>query len=145
MATREEEAQQWQDISRNSRKAAQRLLDLECYRSSVSRAYYAAYAAVTSELVARGLLFAQARSNPDHAGLPAYVLNNLGTLAQTTRFDINRAIRRLYALRIDADYVAEATLDRAMALSALHDLGRVFIGLGLENKRGRDGNKNSTA
>jgi len=61
MATREEESARWRAISRDRRKAAQRLLKAECYRSSISRSYYAAYAAITGALVAQGIPFSQTR------------------------------------------------------------------------------------
>ena len=111
MATREEEAAQWRAISRNNRKAPQ-------HRRTCGV----------------GIPFSQARGGPSHAGLPAYILNNLNVLPQTTRFDLNKAIRCLYGLRINADYMADAAIDRGMVLSALHDLGRVHLGLGLEKK-----------
>ena len=77
MATREEEAAQWRAISRNNRKAAQRLLEVGCYRSSASRAYCAAYAAVTSALIRQGITLAHDGNNPSHISLPVLVLNNL--------------------------------------------------------------------
>ncbi len=73
MATREEEAEQWRLISLNSRKAAQHLLEAECYRSSISRSYYAAYAAITSALIRQGITLGHGGNNPGHAGLPIYV------------------------------------------------------------------------
>ena len=104
MATRDEEAAQWRAISRNSRKAAQHLLEVRCYRSSVSRSYYAAYAALTVALIQQGITLGHGGNNPGHAGLPVYVLNNLTFLPQTARFELNKALRRLYAARIEADY-----------------------------------------
>ena len=77
MPTREEEAEQWRLISLNSRKAAQHLLEAECYRSSVSRAYYAAYSALTAALIRQGITLGYGGNNPGHAGLPVLVVNNL--------------------------------------------------------------------
>lgn len=134
MATREVEARQWQAISWNNRKAAQHLLEAECYRSSISRSYYAAYAAITGELVAQGIPFSQARGGPSHAGLPAYILNNLSVLPQTMRFDLNKAIRRLYASRIEADYVVATLSDRAVAMNSLRDLRHVLLLLDTDRK-----------
>ena len=132
MATREEEAARWQAISRSSRKAAQRLLEEECYRSSVSRAYYAAYAAVTSALVRQGITLGHGGNNPGHAGLPVYVLNNLTALSLASRFEVNKAIRRLYRARVESDYVAAAIVDKGVAKKTLRDLGRILQLLGLE-------------
>lgn len=137
MATRDEEAAQWRAISRNSRKAAQHLLEAECYRSSASRAYYAAYAAIMSALVQQGITLGHGGSNPGHAGLPVYVLNNLTTLPMESRFEINKALRRLYRGRAEADYIAAAVVDEAAAKRSIRDLSRVLQLLGQE-RRGED-------
>ena len=121
----------------NSRKAAQRLLEAECYRSSVSRAYYAAYAAITSSLVRQKITLGHRGNNPGHAGLPVYVLKNLTLLPLTARFEINKALRRLYRKRAEADYVAAAAVDRDAAKKTLRDLNRVLQLLGTE-RRGED-------
>ena len=131
MPTREEQAAQWLTVSRSSRKAAQHLLEVECYRSSVSRAYYAAYAAITSALVAQGITFGLGGNNPGHAGLPAYILNNLTTVPLTRRFELNKAVRRLYAARVHTDYIAYVAGGRASALNGLRELTRIFVFLSL--------------
>lgn len=136
MTTRDQEAAWWQAISLNSRKAAQRLLEVECYRSSISRAYYAAYAAVTGELIRQGITLAHHGNNPSHGGLPSHILNNLNTLPMTTRFYVNKAIRRLYVVRVAADYVAAANADRAAATNAIRDLGRILQALGTDKRGG---------
>lgn len=134
MPTRDEEAEQWRAMSFNSRKAAQHLLEAECYRSSVSRAYYAVYSAITSTLIRQGITLGHGGNNPGHAGLPVYVLNNLTLLPLITRFEINKALRRLYRERAEADYVAAAAVDNAAAKKALRDLNRVLQLLGIERR-----------
>ncbi len=126
------EAERWRAVSQDSRKAAQRLLEVECHRSSISRAYYAAYSAITSALVRQGITLGYGGNNPGHAGLPGYVLNNLTVLPLGSRFEINKALRRLYRMRAEADYVAAAVLDRAAVKRAARDLGRVLQLLGEE-------------
>lgn len=140
MATRDDEAAQWQAISLSSRKAAQHLLEIDCCRSSISRAYYAAYAALTSALIAQGITFGQGGNNPGHAGLPVYILNNLTALPLTRRFDLNKLVRRLYRARAEADYVAAAAVDQAAAKRAIRDLSRILQLLDMETKpeRGRE-------
>ena len=139
MPTRDEEAEQWQLISLNSRKAAQHLLVMECHRSSISRSYYAAYSAVTSTLIRQGITLGHGGSNPGHAGLPALVVNNLTLLPLTARYDLNKALRRLYRARVEADYAAVIVVDNAAAKRSIRDLARVFQILGLDyqdqNKR----------
>jgi len=131
MATREE-AERWRAISRDSHKAALRLLEVGCYRSGVSRAYYAAYAAITSALVQQRITLGYGGNNPGHAGLSVYVLNNLTRLPLVTRFEINKALRRLYAARIEADYNSAATITGAVVVEALRDLNRVLTPLGIK-------------
>lgn len=131
MATRDDEAVQWQAISRSSRKAAQHLLEIDCCRSSISRSYYAAYAALTSALIVQGITFGLGGNNPGHAGLPVYILNNLTALPLTRRFDLNKSVRRLYAARIQADYVAFSAGNRAAALNALRELSLILAALDL--------------
>lgn len=132
MATREEEAARWRAISLNSRKAAEKLLEAECYRSSVSRAYYTAYAAITSVLIRQGITLAHDGNNPNHISLPTRVLNNLTFLPLTTRFDLNKALRRLYAARIEADYNSDAAVNGAVVFEALRDMNRILTLLATE-------------
>ena len=132
MPTREEEAARWQAISRYSRRAAQRLLEVGCYRSSVSRAYYAAYSAITSALIRQGITLAHDGNNPSHISLPVLVLNNLTFLPLTARFDLNRALRRLYGERVEADYNAAATVNGAINIEALRDMNRILTLLDIE-------------
>jgi hypothetical protein len=56
----------WADMSRESFQAARLAMAHECYRSSVSRSYYSAYAAVAQTFVERGLMFAMNREGPGH-------------------------------------------------------------------------------
>ncbi len=136
MPTRDEETAQWQASSFNSRKAAQKLLEAECYRSSISRSYYAAYSAITSALIRQGITLGHGGNNPGHAGLPIYVLNNLTLLPLVTRFEVNKALRRLYRARAEADYVAAAIVDRYAATKMLRDLNRILQLLGAEHTGG---------
>ena len=126
MPTRDEEAEQWRLISLNSRKAAQHLLEEGCYRSSVSRAYYAAYSALTAALIRQGITLGYGGNNPGHAGLPVLVVNNLTALPLTVRYDLNKALRRLYAGRIEADYNSAAKTNEATALAMIRDLNFIF-------------------
>ena len=133
MPTHDEDAEQWRLISLNSRKAAQHLLVTDCCRSSMSRSYYAAYSAVTSALIRQGITLGYGGNNPGHAGLPVLVVNNLTSLPLTVRYDLNKALRRLYAGRIEADYNSAAKTNEATALGMLRDLN--FI-LALLNVKG---------
>ena len=121
----------WQDISVDSRRAAQDLLDGGRWRSSISRSYYAAYAAVTAELVARNVTFPNGRRNPEHRALPTYIDHNLTSLPAWARRQLSHSIRRLRAERVDADYMPAASIGRGVALAALRDANRVLVALGI--------------
>ena len=133
MPTHDEDAEQWQAMSLNNRRAAQRLLETECYRSSVSRAYYAAYSALTAALIHQGITLGYGGNNPGHAGLPVLVVNNLTSLPLTARYDLNKSLRRLYRAQVEADYAAVVVVDNAAAKRSIRDLARVFQILGLEH------------
>ena len=110
----------WEDMSRDCRNAARKLLDEDHLRSSISRSYYAAYCAVTSMLMARHMRFPYSWHNPAHNQLPDLILHNT-TLPFRVRYEINKALRRLRKLREDADYRPGASLERVDAIHALRD------------------------
>ncbi len=114
----------WHDLSDESRRAAQLLYREGMYRNSISRSYFAAYAAVTSELEGK-VTFPQGRGNPPHAGLTKYVQNALTGLPQGVRRDIRHRLRTLYRARISADYLPAACCDEQAAKQALRDAASI--------------------
>jgi len=92
------------------------------FRSAVSRAYYAAYAAVTARLVQSGAVHRLDSANPSHRALPAMVEGNLSGLADWQRRDLKSTTRRLYETRLDADYRARVEVDREVAVRSLREL-----------------------
>ena len=74
----------WQEMSLGCLQAAKLLLAEGQWRGSINRSYYAAYCAVSHELVRRGVRFPQGWNNPAHDQLPAMIHNGL-TLPQDTR------------------------------------------------------------
>jgi len=59
----------WLELARDARKSANELMELDRFRSSISRAYYAAYSKVTHELVVTaGLTMPPDREGPNHPG-----------------------------------------------------------------------------
>ena len=116
----------WKDLSTDSRDAAQHLLTEGRWRSSVSRSYYAAYAAVTAELVARKVTFPLARGNPDHHSLPKNIREDLTRIPITRRRDLSHIILRLRAARIEADYMPVSTVGRDQAVEAMRDMKRLL-------------------
>jgi uncharacterized protein (UPF0332 family) len=113
-------------------RAAKGLLDEGHLRRSVSSAYYAAYSAVTSELVTRRVTFAHGWNNPSHEQLPDLILNNT-SLARTARYQINRIMRRLRTARESADYRPGVSVDHVLALACVRDAISVLFALGVED------------
>ena len=123
----------WAEMSIENRRSAQNLLDAECYRSSISRAYYTAYCAVTSQLAGR-VTFPFGGNNPSHPDLPALILNNLPALPEYKRREIKQAVGRLWKARTEADYAPSVNIDRSVAISALRDAKRVLMALEMETE-----------
>lgn len=116
----------WRDIAVENEDAAKRLVRAGLFRSSVSRAYYAVYAAVTAELVAAGAVPATDADNPSHRALPEMVEGNIPGLSTWERRDLKASARRLYQLRLDADYRARSRIDAASAVQGMSELGNAF-------------------
>jgi uncharacterized protein (UPF0332 family) len=93
----------WEELSRENLRAAKLLAEQGYLRSSISRAYYAAYCAVAGELAARGLSFPHGWKNPSHEQLPQTIAANLPLPLMVHR-RMNRSIRLLRGMREDADY-----------------------------------------
>jgi uncharacterized protein (UPF0332 family) len=110
----------WEELSLDSLRAAQKLLDEGHLRSSVSRSYYAAYCAVAGELTRRGVRFPRARRNPAHEQLTALIRNGL-PLQIGARRRLTRAVRRLRYARESADYRPGISVQRALALACVFD------------------------
>lgn len=94
------------------------------FRRSVSNAYYAAYSAVAGELTRQGVTFARGWNNPAHDQLPDLVLNNM-TRSRSTRYQINKALRRLRIERENADYRPRMEINRRTALNCVRDAALV--------------------
>ena len=108
----------WQEMSQDCLKAAKKLLDEELFRRSISSSYYAAYAAVTAELVAKGVSFAHGWNNPAHEQLPELVMNNLN-LPRKSKHELRKALLILRPSRENADYRPQVSIDRRLALESV--------------------------
>jgi uncharacterized protein (UPF0332 family) len=113
----------WREISTDSEEAAKDMFQAARFRSSVSRAYYAAYAAVIGRLVIAGTVSERA---PSHKALPDMVEGNVPDLADWQRRDLKAATRRMYEARLHADYRASIQVGERTAFRCLTDLGRVL-------------------
>ena len=101
-------------------QVAKRSLDDGYLRRSVSSSYYAAYSAVTGVLVARRVAFAHGWNNPAHEQVPDLVLHNL-SLPRNTRYEINKALRRLRMERENADYRPRIEITPSTAVNSVRD------------------------
>ena len=107
-------------MSEDSLRAAEALLRDGHYRSSVSRAYYAAYCAATHEIVQKLTTFPNGWNNPPHEKLPIYVESNL-TLTLSGKAKIKRLLRILRQYREDADYRPYRVSDVRAARNSVRD------------------------
>ena len=117
---------QWLDLSTDSQKAAQKLLDNEHFRSSVSRSYYAAYCAVAGLLVDEKLTYSYNRNNPDYKNMPAYIKNNLQGIEREKRESAAKTYVMLWKARTDADYRPGRSCTRDTALNAMRASQRIL-------------------
>lgn len=121
----------WQVLSLGSLRSAKQLLDAaraDYVRSSVSRAYYAAYAAVTSRLPAK-TAFPGGRNNPSHEQI-VKLAKNLPFDSEWSRRQMVKALMFLRRQRETADYRPGHELSRSTALACLHWAGHVVLTLG---------------
>jgi len=115
----------WKELGDGSLAAAKHLFSAGQYRSSVSRAYYAAYCALTSSLAQQGVAFGRGWNNPPHEQLPRLVRGNLQA-PEWQRREINHALRRLRLHREDADYRPAAEVGQIVARDCLRDASMII-------------------
>ncbi len=114
----------WSDIARENLEAARRLDEGACFRSSVSRAYFAAFSAATFALTGK-LTFKPGREAPEHSGLPRLLEACFQNLGVTGLRELKQSMRRLYFQRLNADYRSGRTVDQTSAREARRDAYRV--------------------
>jgi len=114
----------WQQLSEDSLRAAEALLREGHHRSSVSRAYYAAYCAATHEIVKMPTTFSYGRNNPPHEKVPLYVQRNL-TLPQDKKDSISALINTLRLFRVDADYRPHVLVEEQAARDCIRDAATI--------------------
>ena len=119
----------WEELSRDSLRAAKLLLEQGHLRSSISRSYYAAYCAIAGEFASQGVSFPHGWNNPAHEQLPGLVSHNLRS-PQRTRRRLNRSVRYLRRAREDADYRPGISIDQTLALDCVSYAVRVRRELG---------------
>lgn len=121
----------WDDLGRNSRRAAQDLKE-RSPRSCVSRAYYAVFSVLNERLLPQEAP-PQSYETHAHRRLPDLIEDHLLAQNPRGRRSLRTTVRRLYNARLDADYRLSRTVDDAIALSAFRDAKAVFQLLGVDD------------
>ncbi len=121
----------WDDIARDSLKAAQLFADGNHFRSCASRAYYAAFSAVSFALQSQAP-FERWRETPAHRMVTRLVEVHLAeSLTRRGLRELKARITRLYNERINADYKSGLTVDMSTALQSQQDAHSVCRALGV--------------
>ncbi len=96
----------WQEIGSNNFRAAVALYDGGYYRNAVSRFYYAAFSALTHELIRRGArpAFRDNRNTPGHTELPRLIRAYFTHLSTGRAANFTVLVTALYLDRLAADY-----------------------------------------
>jgi len=128
----------WAQLAVDNFAAAGELYRSARYRSSVSRAYFASFAAVSEALVARGLTFADGREAPSHAALRGMVEDNLGSIAVRRRQRLKSLLNVCYEQRLQADYRPRKTIDRVQARNAVINASQILGLIGIEHEHEND-------
>jgi len=123
----------WLELARDARKSANELIELDRFRSCISRAYYAAYSKVTQELVVTaGLAMPLDREGPNHpgrlgtGGIRRLIETSMPNMQQDKRVKLSELVGRLYTLRIDADYKPSVTVEGRDAREAISIMKTIF-------------------
>ena len=126
----------WHEIARESQKAANELVRTR-FRPCVSRAYYAAYAKVTHDLVQAGVPMPRDREGPAHPGhLPGgtagtkgirvLIVKHLVDFEVPKRRELSELIGELYVLRLNADYHPSLRVEDREAREAVAIMNTIF-------------------
>jgi len=116
----------WRAVAQDRLEAAGELLPSRRWRSVISRAYYAAYARISGALREVGFAMPTGREGPSHGQIAEIVENNLSTVRREDRRLVSGRIRRLYNLRVMADYRPSTLVDNGEAREALRLMHDVF-------------------
>lgn len=123
----------WQELGIDSLVAARQLSRTDRLRSSVSRAYYAAYSAVAQHMVAQTVDFPHGWNNPAHEQITRWLESNR-RFATNRRRRLVKALRRLRKAREDADYRPGISLNKSEVLELLKEAALVFRLLGVNHE-----------
>lgn len=113
----------WKELAVANLESAKKLRESDLHRSGVSRAYYAAYCALTGEMTPKhSREFTYQDNNPDHKQLMKLVRHNLksGALSSNFRKNLATSLEQLKGLREIADYIPGITVGLSELEIAIH-------------------------
>jgi uncharacterized protein (UPF0332 family) len=118
----------WWEMSLDSARAARAAEAAGCWRSSVSRYYYAAYQATTAVLLHLGLVPPAGRQGWSHADTPEVIRDHLRPIVRSShhRNDLASRLLKLYRTRVAADYVGSDPITSTTVEAARKDAGRII-------------------
>jgi uncharacterized protein (UPF0332 family) len=121
-------ATNWWDLSQESAEGARAAEAAECWRSSASRYYYAAYQSVTALLLHVGLAPPGGREAWSHDDTPELVREHLRGVIRSRdqRNDVADRLRRLYKTRLGADYVSADPITSKTLETVRKDAGYII-------------------
>lgn len=118
---------EWMDMAKDSLEAAGQCLRIQCYRSAVSRSYYAIFSALTAALHSKGVASPARRETWPHRSLPDLVRAHLPQrLGRGRAANVRRLVGQAYKNRVNADYSTKATIDAQTARRCLADASAVI-------------------
>jgi uncharacterized protein (UPF0332 family) len=122
----------WADMSSQAWSAARMLAGSNNRRGALNRAYYAAFAALTSEIRKRTMTFPAGYEHPPHVQMGRFVKRCFDDRSKADRQDLRDAIKRLYQARIEADYRHEARFTDTDVRNALFDARFILHSMEIE-------------
>jgi uncharacterized protein (UPF0332 family) len=133
--TLKQEADSWRARSGVSLRATRALFVAENWYGVANRAYYAAYQACTSLCIEHGdaVHFPKDRNNPSHEQVSDLIQNN-GSLSQSTRRQVKTNLAFLRENRVNADYRPGTLVDKDTALRCLRFAVNVTSLLGVNEE-----------
>jgi uncharacterized protein (UPF0332 family) len=126
--------EKWLAMCQSSTRTAKLLHERHFFRSSMSRTYYAAYAALVAVLSAqRGIRFDYGGNNPSHERLRRMIWGlNAKRFERHLIAKVHHTMNRLWTARIEADYGVKARIDENYSRECLINLHRILGYSGLE-------------
>ena len=118
----------WKELSRDSYNAATLLVSESYFRSGVSRAYYAAYSAVSNLMTAQGVSLPHDWKNPAHDQVIRWLASQK-SWGKGRRRTLVKALRSLRRGREDADYRPGVSLSKGDAVKLLKDAVLILYAL----------------